>query len=122
MSNFYTANGAALASNDDTWTTPLDFFNNLNKEFNFGLDAAALSTSTLVKDNWYGPDHHDATRRDALARNWSEDSNSKTIWLNPPYGRTLGLWTAKANQESNGGGGNSCAFSSSKNRYKLVVE
>ena len=22
-------------SNDDTWTTPVDFFNKLNKEFNF---------------------------------------------------------------------------------------
>ena len=104
MGNFYVSDGAALTSNDDTWTTPLNFFDKLNDEFDFGLDAAALSTSTLVPSNWYGPDHFDETRRDALIRDWSKDSMGKTIWLNPPYGRTLGLWTSKANRESFGGG------------------
>ena len=34
----------------DTWTTPRDFFDDVNAEFNFGLDAAALRVSTLVPD------------------------------------------------------------------------
>jgi len=104
VGNFYIADGAAMSSNDDTWTTPLDFFKKLDKEFNFGLDAAAMQSSTLVPSNWYGPDHEDKSRRDALTRNWKQDSLGKSIWLNPPYGRTLGLWTSKANQENAGGG------------------
>jgi hypothetical protein len=57
-------------SNDDTWTTPRDFFDKLNAEFDFGLDAAALQNSTLVPDNWYGPDHPDPAARDALRIDW----------------------------------------------------
>lgn len=92
------------SSLDETWTTPRDFYNKLNYEFNFGLDAAALSSSTLVPENWYGPDHPDPKRRDALVRNWVVDSNGKTIWLNPPYGRVIGTWMNKANAEALRGG------------------
>ena len=84
---------------DDTWTTPKDFFDEINKEFNFGLDAAALQASTLVPDNWYGPDHPDISRRDGLARAWHKDTD-KPIWLNPPYGRVIKQWVAKAHQEA----------------------
>jgi site-specific DNA-methyltransferase (adenine-specific) len=89
-------------SNDDTWTTPRDFFNKLNEEFKFTLDAAALSSSTLVSDNWYGPDHPDETRRDSFQRKWLEDS-SGYIWLNPPYGRTIKDWMRKARYEADNG-------------------
>ena len=87
---------------DDTWTTPKDFFNEVNKEFNFGLDAAALQASTLVPDNWYGPDHPDASRRDGLVRQWHTDTD-KAIWLNPPYGRIIKKWVAKATSEASSG-------------------
>lgn len=97
-------------SNDDTWTTPKKFFGELNYEFNFGLDAAALSSSTLVPDNWYGPDHPEPERRDAFARCWSFDANNKPIWLNPPYGRTIGEWVKKANVEVARGGWLSALF------------
>jgi phage N-6-adenine-methyltransferase len=91
-------------SNDDTWSTPKDFFNKLNHEFNFGLDAAALSSSTLVPENWYGPDHPEPFRRDAFGRYWNMDSEGKPIWLNPPYGRVIGKWLEKANREAKLGG------------------
>jgi len=84
---------------DDTWTTPKDFFDEINKEFDFGLDAAALQASTLVPDNWYGPDHPDASRRDGLVRAWNTDTD-KPIWLNPPYGRVIKNWMEKAYQEA----------------------
>ena len=90
------------SSLDDTWTTPRPFFDKLDAEFNFGLDAAALQSSTLVPDNWYGPDHLDETRRDAFTREWGKDTG-KPIWLNPPYGRTIGLWMRKASLEAWGG-------------------
>ena len=92
------------SSLDDTWTTPIDFFNKLNDEFGFGLDAAALSNSTLVPDNWYGPDHPELIRRDAFRRMWSIDAGGKPIWLNPPYGRVIGDWMKKANAEAKDGG------------------
>ena len=88
---------------DDTWTTPKSFFDAVNKEFNFGLDAAALQASTLVPDNWYGPDHPDTSRRDALVREWHTDTD-KPIWFNPPYGRVIKQWVAKAAQEAWVGG------------------
>jgi hypothetical protein len=84
-------------SNDDTWTTPREFFDKLNAEFDFGLDAAAMQSSTLVPDNWYGPDHADESRRDAFDNDWHVDAKNKTIWLNPPYGRTIKEWLKKAN-------------------------
>ena len=86
-----------------TWTTPRDFFDKLNQEFHFGLDAAALASSTLVPDNWYGPDHPQLIRRDAFRRMWTIDCSDKPIWLNPPYGRTIGDWMKKANQEAKHG-------------------
>ena len=87
---------------DGTWTTPREFYNKLNEEFNFGLDAAALQSSTLVPDNWYGPDHPDLNRRDALVRDWNKDTN-KPIWLNPPYGRVIKDWVRKASAVASGG-------------------
>lgn len=92
------------SSNDPTWTTPRDFFDKLNDEFHFGLDAAALASSTLVPDNWYGPDHPQLIRRDAFRRLWTIDAGGKPIWLNPPYGRTIGDWMKKANVEAQAGG------------------
>jgi phage N-6-adenine-methyltransferase len=91
------------SSLDDTWTTPKDFFDKLNAEFDFGLDAAALQNSTLVPDNWYGPDHPDPAARDALRIDWNHNSRGKPIWLNPPYGRVIKDWVAKADYESKQG-------------------
>jgi hypothetical protein len=91
------------SSLDDTWTTPKDFFNKMSQEFRFTLDAAALQSSTLVPDNWYGPDHPDRNRQDAFTRCWSIDSGDGYVWLNPPYGRVIGEWMEKANFEARHG-------------------
>ena len=102
MTDFYKGD-TFRSSVDDTWTTPPKFFNDVNAEFGFTLDAAALKGSTLVPDNWYGPDHDDLDRRDALVRDWAEDSNGGPVWLNPPYGRGINAWVAKAYEESKKG-------------------
>ena len=94
---------AYKSSLDDTWTTPRDLFKTLDREFSFGLDAAALQSSTLVPNNWYGPDHPYEDRRDAFTCNWSVDCHSWAIWLNPPYGRTIKAWMAKADEEAGRG-------------------
>ena len=106
-------------SNDDTWTTPRDYYDRINIEFNFTLDAAALADSTLVPDNWYGPDHPDQSRRDAFTRDWAKDS-AGPIWLNPPYGRVIKSWVCKANAVASGGGDSSLPSTSSY-RYILVA-
>jgi phage N-6-adenine-methyltransferase len=97
-------NSGMRSSLDDTWTTPKDFFDKLNAEFDFGLDAAALQNSTLVPDNWYGPDHPDPAARDALRIDWNHNSRGKPIWLNPPYGRVIKDWVRKASEVASGGG------------------
>jgi phage N-6-adenine-methyltransferase len=87
MSNtFWTTTAASSA--DETWQTPATVWTALNNEFGFTLDAAALSGSTLVPGNWYGPDHQDSTRHDALTRDWAADANGGAVFCNPPYGRT----------------------------------
>ena len=98
MSNMF--NDGMRSSLDQTWTTPPEFFAKLNEEFRFTLDAAALSTSTLVPDNWFGPDHPEESRRDALVNSWATDG---TVWLNPPYGRAIKEWVAKADSEAKAG-------------------
>ena len=91
------------SSISDSWTTPRAFYERLNREFNFTLDAAALQSSTLVPDNWYGPDHPEPMRRDSLQRDWASDSKGGAVWLNPPYGRAIKEFMAYAHSQIGGG-------------------
>ena len=113
---FYSSK-TAMSSIDETWATPIKFFKELNQEFNFTLDAAALKSSALC-EKWYGPDHDEPSRRDAFQNQWHKESDS--IFLNPPYGRGIGNWMEKASLEAKLGGGSGGLFSSSSNRYCLV--
>jgi phage N-6-adenine-methyltransferase len=90
------------SSLDDTWSTPRDFFDKLHKEFNFTLDAAALRSSAVVP-NYLGPDHEYGWRRDALTVEWAGASEGGAVWLNPPYGREIGKFMRKANEEAKKG-------------------
>ena len=82
------------SSADNCWRTPPEVFEPLNARFGFDLDAAALQNSHLC-DEWFGPDHPDESRRDALSADWG----AKKVWLNPPYGRGIGEWIKKAYEE-----------------------
>lgn len=90
------------SSLDDTWTTPRNFFEKLHQEFNFTLDAAALRSSAVVP-NYLGPDHDYLWRRDALTVEWANASGGGAVWLNPPYGRVIKDFVAKADAESKKG-------------------
>jgi phage N-6-adenine-methyltransferase len=90
------------SSLDDTWTTPRYFFDKLNAEFNFTLDAAALRSSAVVP-NYLGPDHEYGWRQDALTVEWAGASEGGAVWLNPPYGRVIKDFVAKADTESKKG-------------------
>lgn len=78
-------------SKTDDWATPQALFDRLNAVHNFDLDAAASSTNHKV-DKWFGLDHPDLWRRDGLTAEW----DGERVWLNPPYGRILNEWVAKA--------------------------
>lgn len=55
---------ALLSSKDMCWCTPKDFFQKLDKEFHFTLDAAATVRSAKCK-NFFTPEI------DGLAQNWN---------------------------------------------------
>ena len=77
------------SSKTNEWSTPQDFFDELDKEFNFTLDPCA--TSENAKCNKYF-----TVEDDGLKRDWSKD----IVFMNPPYGRDIKYWIKKAYEES----------------------
>jgi len=80
---------ALLSSKDMTWCTPQSLFDKLDREFHFTLDAAATEKSAKC-ERYFTPE------TDGLAQDWS----GETIFCNPPYGRSIGMWVAKGFAES----------------------
>ncbi len=77
-----------MTSNTDMWATPQDFFDKLNKEFNFQLDVCAVSENAKC-DKYFSPEV------DGLNQEWEG-----VCWMNPPYGRAIGKWVKKAYESS----------------------
>ena len=77
-----------FSSKEEKWTTPQDFFDKLNDEFHFTLDAAA-SPDNAKCANYF------TEEQDGLAQSWG----GHTVWCNPPYCRKTGLWVKKAYEE-----------------------
>jgi len=84
-------NSGLYSSATDDWGTPQALFDELNSEFNFTLDACASAHNFKV--NVYFN-----KKINALAQNWTG-----VVWVNPPYGRTIGQWMKKAFEESQKG-------------------
>lgn len=84
-----------LFSSDKTnWRTPQWLLDELDKEFDFFLDAAADETNAKCADFLTEED-------DALSMNWDCGG---TIWVNPPYGRTLTpQWVKKMSEQCDRG-------------------
>lgn len=72
----------------DEWSTPQEFFDGLDAEFRFVVDAAATVTSAKV-GTYYGPDRSHPGYADALLVDWSQWLKFGTgrHWCNPPYSR-----------------------------------
>ena len=77
-----------FSSKEEKWTTPQDFFDKLNDEFHFTLDAAA-SPDNAECANYF------TEEQDGLVQSWG----GHTVWCNPPYCRKTGLWVKKAYEE-----------------------
>lgn len=86
-------NKPTLSSKNTNWCTPQDFFDGLNKEFHFVLDAAASEKSAKC-EKYFTPE------TDGLKSTWDCGGS---VFCNPPYGRNLGLWVEKAYNESKRG-------------------
>ena len=77
-----------FSSKEEKWATPQDFFDKLNDEFHFTLDAAA-SPDNAKCANYF------TEEQDGLVQSWG----GHTVWCNPPYCRKTGLWVKKAYEE-----------------------
>jgi phage N-6-adenine-methyltransferase len=73
-----------FSSATEMWATPQGFFDKLNEEFHFGRDVCATKDNAKCKRFFTKAD-------DALTKQWSG-----VCWMNPPYGRVIGLWMKKA--------------------------
>lgn len=80
-----------FSSKTDLWYTPQAFFDDLNKEFCFELDVCATTDNAKCSRFFTESD-------DGLQQKWSG-----VVWMNPPYGRTIGRWMQKAYESSLGG-------------------
>jgi len=87
-----------FSSGKDDWETPQTLFDELNDEFHFGMDVAAMRHNRKC-EGYLGPDHNRVCFRDALRVHW-EIAENKTCWMNPPYSRGLQKkFIAKAAEE-----------------------
>lgn len=78
-------NNALYSSATDNWATPQDYFDQLNKEFNFTLDPCASKENAKCKKYFTRDDN-------GLLQNWDNEN----VFCNPPYGREIGKWVEKA--------------------------
>ena len=90
------------SSSSSVWRTPPKLFAKLAFEGGIEVDLAADATSSLCGNDYYGPDHYVAARRDGLAVTWG--AVYRVGFFNPPFSRDEGLpiepWVRKAYQES----------------------
>lgn len=74
------------------WETPAKIFADLHAEFNFTLDPCATASNAKCGRFFTAEDN-------GLSRSWA----GERVFMNPPYGRAIGLWMWKAYRESQGG-------------------
>lgn len=86
-------NPALLSSKNMCWCTPQKFFNDLNNEFHFVLDAAATPKSAKCPA-FFTPE------QDGLKQSWQVGG---AVFCNPPYGRDIKKWVRKAWEEAQSG-------------------
>jgi len=85
-------NAVMYSSKTDEHPTPQWFFDALNKEFGFTLDPCATHENAKCPTYFTKDD-------DGLTQSWG----GHTVFMNPPYGRTIGQWMRKAYETSLGG-------------------
>lgn len=82
-------NNVIFSRQSDEWETPDTIFENLNKIFNFTLDAASSDKNAKL------PKHY-TVEDDGLAKSWE----GERVFCNPPYSQVK-KWVKKAYDERN---------------------
>lgn len=85
-------NAARYYGSGRSWETPPELFAELDAEFGFTLDPCATADNAKCARYFTEAD-------DGLAQSWC----GETVFMNPPYGREIYDWTAKAVAESRAG-------------------
>ena len=86
-----------FSSKRSDWETPSEIFEPLRKEFNIVFDLCAHSRNTKCSA-------HYNKRDNSLRMSWATNDDDAN-WLNPPYGREIGLWVERAASWASGGRG-----------------
>lgn len=81
------------SSNDMTWATQQEWFDYLNLEFKFTLDPCCSKNTAKCKKFYTEED-------DGLSKSWENER----VFMNPPYGRHISEWMAKALSEARDNG------------------
>ena len=72
----------------DNWETPQYLFDELNKEFAFGVDVCASEENAKCQMFFDVNDN-------GLIQEWE---GYGAVWCNPPYGRQIAQWVKKASE------------------------
>ena len=78
-----------FSSKTDNWSTPQDFYNKLNDEFQFTLDPCASHNNAKCKKYY-------TEKANGLLQDWSNE----VVFCNPPYGRQIKEWVKKCYDEA----------------------
>lgn len=78
-----------FSSETDLWSTPQELFNSLNSEWDFTLDPCCTFENKKCP-------RYFTKEVDGLRQSW----HGERVFMNPPYGRTIGVWMRKAYEES----------------------
>lgn len=89
-----------FSKKSDNWSTPQWVYDQLNEEFRFQIDCAALRENSKC-DLYFGPDVL-PPYNDALTNDWTTGRPPFHCWLNPPYSRVR-EFIAKAAEEAQKG-------------------
>lgn len=74
-----------FSSKSNDWSTPTDFFNELNTEFCFTLDPCANEFNAKCQKFYTEEDN-------GLEKSWE----GEIVFCNPPYGKEIKDWVRKA--------------------------
>jgi site-specific DNA-methyltransferase (adenine-specific) len=80
------------SSRTEEWGTPQRTFDALNAEFGFTLDPCSTHENAKCA-------RHFTRAEDGLRQDWRDE----IVFMNPPYGRPIGLWMQKAYESTRNG-------------------
>jgi site-specific DNA-methyltransferase (adenine-specific) len=81
-----------FSSRTDDWSTPQWLFDSIDQEFHFTLDPCATDRNAKCQKFF-------TRAQNGLLQDW----RTHVVFMNPPYGREIGLWMKKACDASQAG-------------------